>query len=337
MTRVLWRRLAAVIPTFLGATFAVFVLTRSLPGGPIDEWLLAAGQPAADHGMAPANLPEEVRAELRRQYRLDEPVLTAYAHWLGDLASGDLGRSYSYHEPVVDVIARRLPLTLYLGVLGFLVSYTLCVPLGMWKAVRHGTRFDWTTSALVFAAHAVPGWALGAVLLVLLGGGSFWDLFPLGGLRSPAWDDLSWPMRAWDQAHHTVLPVLAYTVGSFATLTMLVKTSVLDQLGQAYVRTATAKGIGAQRVLWVHVVRNALVPLVTGLGRTLSTLVAGSILVERVFNLDGIGYLAYTSVVGRDYAVVMGLLVLKTAFVIGGNLSADLLYLAVDPRIRLFR
>lgn len=342
MTAYFIRRLLLTIPTFLGITVVVFTVTRFVPGGPIEQMLVkmqAAGTEGGSAGGGGSGgggveIPEEVLDALRRHYHLDEPAPVAYVKWLWQVLRLDLGTSYKYDRPVLEIIVARFPVSMYFGLLGFFLAYATCVPLGVAKAVHHSGLFDTATSVLVFIGYAIPGWALGGLLLVLLGGGSFLDLVPLGGFRSPDWEELSWWGRIVDQLHHTLLPVLSYTVGSFAALTILMKNSLMENLGQDYVRTAFAKGLSEPRVILVHALRNSLIPICTGLGHALSIVMAGSYLIEKVFNIDGIGYLAYTSVVERDYAVVMGVLVINTALTLLGNILSDVLYVVVDPRIR---
>lgn len=332
------RRLLLMIPTFLGITFLVFAITRFVPGGPIDQMMSAlqagASEGGASGGQEVARIPPEVMKALEAHYHLDVPFWQAYAYWMADLLRGDLGTSYKFNQPVLQVITDRFPISVYFGMIGFLLAYGVCIPLGIAKAIRHGTPFDVVSSAIVFVGYSVPGWALGAALLVLLGGGSFLDLFPLGGFRSPGWEEMSLPGKIADQVHHTVLPVFSYAVGSFATLTVLMKNSLMENLGQDYVRTAFAKGLSERRVILVHALRNSLIPISTGLGHAIGLFMAGSYLVEFVFNINGIGYLGYISVVERDYAVVMGILVINTATVLLGNILSDVLYVVVDPRIR---
>ncbi len=324
-----------MIPTFLGITFVVFAITRFVPGGPIDQ-MMAKWQAASAEGggISAVEMPPQLRASLEKHYHLDVPFWIAYLYWLKDIATGNLGVSYKYNQPVLGLITARLPVSMYFGMSAFLLTYLVCVPLGIWKAIRHGTAFDFATSALVFIGYSVPGWALGTLLLVLFGGGSFFDVFPLGGFRSPDWSELSLGAKVWDQLHHTILPVFCYAIGSFATLTVLTKNSLLENLGQDYVRTAFAKGLSERRVILVHAMRNSVIPLCTGLGHAISLVMAGSYLIEFVFNIDGIGYLGYSSIVDRDYAVVMGILVFNTFLGLLGNILADVLYVLVDPRIR---
>lgn len=334
------RRLLLLIPTFIGITFLVFTITRFVPGGPIEQMILQTQMAAAEGGAGAASgstsveMPAEVLEALNRQYHFDKPFYQAYLLWFGDLVTLDLGKSYKYNEPVLGVITARFPVSIYFGLIGFMLAYTICIPLGIAKAIKHGSAFDLTSSVVVFIGYSIPGWALGAVLLVLLGGGSFFDLVPLGGFRSEGWENLSWMGKILDQAHHTILPVIAYAVGSFATLTVLMKNSLMENLGQDYVRTAYAKGLSEHRVILVHALRNSLIPICTGLGHAIGLVMAGSYLVELVFNIDGIGYLGYTAIIERDYAVVMGILVINTLLILLGNILSDVLYVLVDPRIR---
>jgi microcin C transport system permease protein len=246
----------------------------------------------------------------------------------------DLGNSYVYQDPVWDVIKSRFPISIFLGLTGFFLSYFVCIPLGVIKAVRHGSRFDFVSSAIVFLGYAVPGWALGTALLVLFGGGSFWSVFPLGGFRPDNWEYLSLWRKITGQLDHMFLPVLCYMVGAFATETILMKNSMMENLGQDYVRTAFAKGLTERRVIFVHALRNSLIPIVTGLGHVISLVLAGSFLIERVFNIDGMGYLGYTSILQRDYPVALGILVLGSMLMLIGNILSDMIYAFVDPRIR---
>lgn len=340
MTAYFARRLLLLIPTFIGITFLVFLITRIVPGGPIEQMIVrmqtaaAEGGAGSGGGFEGGQIPEGVMAALNAQYHFDKPMPVAYAMWLGDLLTGDFGTSYKFNQPVLEVIISRFPVSIYFGLIGFVLAYAICIPLGIAKAVRHGTPFDFVSSAIVFIGYSIPGWALGAALLVLFGGGSFWDLFPLGGFRSEDWNSLSLIGKVADQIHHTILPVTAYAVGSFATLTVLMKNSIMENLGQDYVRTAFAKGLSERRVVLVHVLRNSLIPLCTGLGHAFSLIMAGSYLIEYVFNIDGIGFLGYTSIIERDYAVVMGILVINTLLTLFGNILSDFLYAVVDPRIR---
>ena len=280
------------------------------------------------------DLPEAALEELRRYYGFDKPVHIRYAQWLWKLVQLDLGRSYIYQDPVWDVIKSRFPVSVFLGLTGFLLSYLVCIPLGVLKAVRHGSRFDFSSSFIVFLGYSIPGWALGTALLVLFGGGSFWNVFPLGGFRPDNWEFLNFGQKIAAQTHHMILPVICYMVGSFATLTILTKNSLMENLGQDYDRPAFAKGLTERRDIVVHALRNSLIPIATGLGHFFSLILAGSFLIERVFNIDGMGYLGYTSILQRDYPVALGILVISSLLMLLGNIISDMIYVVVDPRIR---
>jgi microcin C transport system permease protein len=330
-----------MIPTFLGITVAVFVIMHFVPGGPVEREIMrlrmavvSEGGAGAAIGIANEGLPEEAVEQIRQYYGFDKPVHIRYAQWLWNVLHLDLGNSYVYQDPVWDVIRSRFPVSIFLGVTGFVLSYLVCVPLGVLKAVRHGSRFDLISSVLVFLGYAVPGWALGTALLVLFGGGSFWSVFPLGGFRSDNWEYLSFSEKVIDQARHTFLPVLCYMIGGFATLTILTKNSLMENMSQDYVRTAFAKGLSKRRVIFVHALRNSLIPIATGLGHVFSLILAGSFLIEKVFNIDGMGYLGYNAILQRDYPVALGILVIGSLLMLVGNILSDIIYAVVDPRIR---
>ena len=332
------RRFLLLIPTFLGITFLVFTITQFVPGGPIEQMIMkmqAAGTEGGSGGAGTTvEIPPEAMEALKEHFNLDKPFFVAYGYWLWDLLHLDLGTSFKYNQPVIEVITSRFPISIYFGLIGFFLAYAICIPLGVMKAVKHGSGFDLLSSMTVFVGYSIPGWALGGLLLVLFGGGSFFDVFPLGGFRSENWGELSLWGQITDQVHHTILPVMAYMVGSFATLTILMKNSLMENLGQDYVRTAFAKGLSERTVIFGHTLRNSLIPICTGLGHAIGIIMAGSYLIEKVFNINGIGYLGYTSIVDRDYAVVMGILVINTLLVLVGNIISDVLYVLVDPRIR---
>jgi microcin C transport system permease protein len=333
------RRLLLIVPTFVGITLAVFVITHFVPGGPVERRIMQLQMAAAQEGGVSAGrpgvaLPESAIEEIRRYYGFDKPVHIRYAQWLWNVLHLDLGNSYIYQDPVWDVIKSRFPVSVFLGLTGFLLSYLICVPLGVLKAIHHRSRFDFFSSFIVFLGYSVPGWALGTALLVLFGGGSFWNVFPLGGFRPSNWEYLSVGQKIVGQAYHMFLPVLCYMVGSFATLTILTKNSLLENMGQDYVRTAFAKGLPERRVIFVHALRNSLIPIATGLGHVFSLILAGSFLIERVFNIDGMGYLGYTSILQRDYPVALGILVIGSLLMLVGNILSDMIYAVVDPRIR---
>jgi microcin C transport system permease protein len=252
---------------------------------------------------------------------------------LGQFARFDLGSSFFYPKTVWELIREKLPVSISLGLWTFLLSYLVSVPLGIAKAVRAGTRFDTWTSLLVLVGYAIPGFVLGVALLVVFGGQLQW--FPLRGLTSSNWEQLSWGAKVVDYLWHIALPVTASVLGSFAVITMLTKNAFLEEIRKQYVLTARAKGLSENRVLYRHVMRNALIPLVTGFPAAfIGAFFTGSLLIETLFSLDGLGLLSYEAVIRRDYPVVLGTLYLFTLIGLVTKLISDLCYLWVDPRVK---
>jgi microcin C transport system permease protein len=273
-------------------------------------------------------------ANIKAYLGFDKPVHVRYVIWLGRLLRFDLGNSYVYHLPVWNVIISKMPISLFFGLTSFVLSYCISVPLGVWKAVKHHSVFDIFTSGLVFAGYVIPGYALGILLIIFLGGGSYLAWFPISGVISDNYEDLSAGAKALDFLHHICLPTICYMIGEFAFLTQLMKNTLLDELNKDYVRTALVKGVSFHGAVWKHAFRNALIPLATSSADLFTVMFAGSMLIERVFDIDGMGLLFYTSIVGRDYNVVMGLIVLTSILTMLGRLFADILYVIFDPRIR---
>lgn len=366
MTTYFIRRILLTVPTFIGVTLIVFMITRIVPGGPLERRIMELRQASAAQGGGGSSvvdsttmIPKTALDELKKTFNLDKPAHVAYGIWLKNVFRLDLGRSFFYKEPVWDMIASRFPISLTFGLTGFILSYLVCIPLGIYKALKHGTPFDFISSAIVFIGYSIPGWAMGVLLLLFLASGRFVDVMPLGGIRSSSYDELprmvqalekpdqvkdefgafQWERmspvsKAIDTVYHMILPVFCYMLSGFATLTVLMKNALMENLGQDYVRTGFAKGLTERRVVFVHTLRNSLIPLATGLGHALSLIMAGSYLIEFVFNIDGIGYLGFNAIVQRDYAVVMGILVINTMLTLFGNIFSDVLYALIDPRIR---
>jgi microcin C transport system permease protein len=342
MTGYFIRRFLLIIPTFLGISMVVFAIMHFVPGGPIERQIMRyqmsqtgeGGGGGGGGGRGGVEIPAEALEEMKKFYGFDKPLHIRYATWLWNVLHLDLGRSYIYQDPVWDVIKQRFPVSVFIGLTSFVLSYLICVPLGVLKAIKHGSKFDFVSSFIVFLGYSIPGWALGTVLLVLLGGGSFWSVFPLGGFRPSDWEYLGFFKKITQQAYYMFLPVCCYMIGQFATLTILTKNSLMENLGQDYVRTAFAKGLNERRVIFVHALRNSLIPIATGLGNVISLILAGSFLIEKVFNIDGMGYLGYTSILQRDYPVALGILVVSSLLMLVGNILSDMIYVIVDPRIR---
>lgn len=278
------------------------------------------------------SLSEEQINQIKAYFGYDKPPLVAYWVWLTKLVKGDLGYSFRYGEPVTQVIGEVVPLSLVYGFLSLLLAYVISIPLGIFKAMKHQSLSDTVTSVVVFVAYAVPGYALGALLVVFLA--SRWGWFPMGQFLSDNFAELSAGQKAMDFVRHAVLPLICYTMSAFAFTTLLTKNQLLDNLASDYVRTAVAKGASYKRAVFNHAFRNSLVGLATDLGVNIGLMVVGSTLVETIFDLNGIGQLFYHAVVDRDPMVVMGILLLEALFLLVGNILADLLVAAVDPRVR---
>jgi microcin C transport system permease protein len=271
--------------------------------------------------------------EIRQLYGFDKPAPERFMQMLGQFARFDLGSSFFYPKTVWQLVREKLPVSISLGLWTFLLSYLVSIPLGIAKAVRAGTRFDTWTSLLVLVGYAIPGFVLGVALLVVFGGQLQW--FPLRGLTSGNWETLSWGAKVTDYLWHITLPVTASVLGAFAVTTILTKNAFLEEIGKQYVLTARAKGLSEGRVLWKHVLRNALIPLVTGCPAAfVGAFFTGSLLIETLFSLDGLGLLSYESVMRRDYPVVLGTLYLFTLIGLFTKLISDLCYLWVDPRVK---
>jgi len=342
MTTYFIRRLLLIPVTFIAITFLVYSVLRVVPGGPIEQAQLQikmammgeGGSAGLANEAAELQIPAAAMEELKKYYRLDKPIPVGYAHWLWGILRLDFGRSYVYSQPVLEVIMSKFHISLYFGLIGYFASWLVCVPLGVSKAVRHKSGYDTATSILVFIGYSIPGFVACLILMVLLGGGSYLDWFPLGGFRSENWAELSFFGKIFDQLHHTAIPVFGYLMGGFATMTMLMKNSLLDNLGADYVRTAFAKGLSERRVLFVHAMRNSLIPLTVGIGHALGLLFAGSFLIEKTCNIPGMGLLGYTSIIQRDYPVILGTMVFLVLIRLMGNIFSDAIWAMIDPRIR---
>ena len=330
-------RLAAMIPTLIGISIVCFGLVQMTPGGPVEQLMAQwrqGGMGGETGGGKVSQITEEQRANLMNYYGFDKPIYVRYFRWMGKLLRGDFGDSYHYDLPVLDLIKRALPVSMSFGLFSFLATYIICIPLGILKAVNQGSRFDVLSSGLVFFLYSIPAFAFGIFLIVLFGGGTFWNWFPIEGMVSDNFNDLGFWAKIGDYIHHMFLPLLCYTIGSFATLTMLMKNSVIEQLNEDYVTTARAKGLSEWRVILRHATRNALIPIANGLGQWLSLFFAGSLLIETIFGLQGIGRLSYDAIIHRDYPVVLADIMIISILHMAGNIFSDLMYTLIDPRIK---
>jgi len=338
MTAYFIRRFLLIIPTFIGITIMVFIVTRFVPGGPIERFIAQAQQMPSIQGGAGASpeenqpLSEDQIAELKRYYGFDKPVLVSYFLWLGKVLTGDLGNSTRYYEPVWNMIKSRIPISLFFGVITLVLTYSICIPLGVTKAIRHKSNFDNASSFVVFAGYAVPGWVVGVFMLVIFA--SHWEVFPLGDLVSDNFEELSFIGKHLDLIWHAILPLMAYLLGAFTMMTFLMKNTLMDNLASDYVRTAISKGLPFRQAIFKHALRNSLIPIATGFGNNVSVILTGSLFIEKVFNINGMGLLGYEAVLDRDYPVVMGILVISSLLFLIGNILSDICVAIVDPRVK---
>ncbi len=337
------KRILLMIPTLFGVMVVTFAITQFVPGGPVEKLIgdiegFSEGGEVSTGTMAiyqgGAGLDSERVEHLKKLYGFDQPPIVRFFTMMKNYLSFNFGNSYYYHQSVVNLVISKMPVSMSLGFWSFLIVYGVCIPLGIKKAVHDGTKFDLISSTVILVGYAVPGFVLGILLLVLFGGGSFWSLFPLRGLVSDGWQSLSPVMKLLDYLWHMVLPIVASAFGSLAVMTMLTKNSFLEEIRKQYVMTARAKGLSETQVLYKHIFRNGIIPIITGFpGYFVASFFTGSLLIETIFSLDGMGLLAYQSVLNRDYPVVLGTLYFFTIIGLICRLLSDLSYVVVDPRI----
>jgi microcin C transport system permease protein len=332
------KRIGLMVPTILGALTVTFLVMQFVPGGPVEQILAEAKAGGGSEGAgykAGRDVDKKQREELMKQFGFDKPAPERYLKMLGDYARFDLGKSFLQNKTVWELIKEKLPVSMSLGLWTFLISYAISIPLGVAKAVREGSRFDVLTTFGVLLGYAIPGFVLGVLLIVLLAGGTIWDLFPLRGLTSDNFDELSRWGQVKDYFWHLAMPLTCLVIHSFAVVTLLTKNTFVEEVRKQYVLVARSKGLSQQRVLYKHIFRNALIPLVTGFPAAfIGAFFSGSVLIETLFSLDGLGLLSYESVVRRDFPVVLGSLYLFTLLGLVVKLVSDMLYTVVDPRVQ---
>jgi len=351
------RRLGLIIPTLIGIMLINFAMIQFVPGGPIEQIIaqmqgqgdvfeaIGGGADAgagggleqaggADGYLGARGLPPEFIAELEAQFGFDKPAWQRFFIMLWDYARFDFGESYFRSISVFDLVMEKLPVSISLGLWSTLIAYLVSIPLGIRKAVRDGSRFDTWTSGLIIVGYAIPGFLFGILLLVLFAGGSYFQIFPLRGLSSDNWAELSAVGKVLDYFWHIALPVAASTISAFATLTLLTKNSFLDEIKKQYVVTAKAKGLTEQRVLYGHVFRNAMLIVIAGFPAVfVQVFFGGSLIIETIFSLDGLGRLGFEAAVSRDYPVIFGTLYVFGLIGLVLGLLSDLMYVWIDPRI----
>ena len=339
----IFKRVLLLIPTLLGILALTFAIIQFVPGGPVEQMVQQLNH--GSQGMAEVSSGGGMHAgrqglsadeidKLKVMYGFDKPPLTRFVDMVGQYLRFDLGDSFFQPKSVTALVVEKMPVSMSLGLWTFFLTYLICIPLGIAKAVRDGSRFDGISSLLILIGYAIPGFVMGILLLILFGGGSFWAVFPLGGMVSDDWDSYSTAQKISDYLWHMVLPITASVVGNFAVMTLLTKNVFLEEIRRQYVYTARAKGLSERRIMWKHVFRNAMIPLITGFPAAfLAAFFTGSLLIETLFSLDGLGLLSYEAVMKRDYPVVMGTLYVFTLMGLLAKLLSDVSYVLVDPRI----
>jgi len=355
------RRLALMIPTLLGIMIINFVIVQAAPGGPVEQLIAQVTGTAVDATAriggagggetgsqkaqtTSANVSSKYRGaqgldpdfikEIEKLYGFDKPAHERFLMMMGNYLKFEFGDSFFRDQAVVDMVIDKMPVSISLGLWTTLLVYLISIPLGIAKAVRDGSRFDIATSAVIIVGYAIPSFLFAVLLVILFAGGSFWDVFPLRGLTSENWAELSWPDRIVDYFWHLTLPIISMVIGGFATLTILTKNSFLEEINKQYVLTARAKGLTENRVLYGHVFRNAMLIVVAGFPSAfVGILFTGAMLIEIIFSLDGLGLLGFEAVIARDYPVMFGTLFFFTLLGLILNLIGDLMYVAIDPRI----
>lgn len=335
MIRYAIQRTLLFIPTFIGVTFLAFGIMLMAPGDPV-ELYFAGGLGAGTEAVDPEKL-EDIEREkqaMRVELGLDQPIPLQYAAWLGRLLTGDFGKSFKDRRPVIDKIRERLPITVILSLITIVITYLISMPLGIYSSVRPGTIFDQVSTLGVFMLFSLPVFWVGTLIIIFFAGGDYWSWVPPAGIRSldfdPGWP---WWRRLWDYTEHLAAPILCSTYTTFAALSRYMRTSMLENARMDYVRTAYAKGLRERVVVLKHVLRNSLIPIVTILAGILPALIGGSVIIETIFSIPGIGFLSYQAVLARDYPVVMAIFAVSSFLTLIGILLADLMLAVVDPRI----
>jgi len=334
------RRFLLVIPTFIGITILCFGLIQFVPGGPVEQIIMkmkgiGAGESSRGAG-AQASISIQQRKAIEAHFGFDQPFYKRYWKWLVTDRLGMKMESYKFpNKTAWELIKERFKVSLIFGVAGFVLSYLACIPLGILKALRHNKMFDLGSSLVIFVGYAIPPFAFGMVLKMLFCGTveGLWDFFPVSGFYSDNFAAMTFREQTKDIFMHMLLPVLCYIIGNFAILTLLMKNSLLEQISKDYIRTVLAKGGSFTRAIWGHAFRNSLIPIATGFGSILTVMFAGSVIIEQVFEIPGMGRLSLEAIVGRDYPVFMGILSLTSVLGLIGNILSDFLYILIDPRI----
>jgi peptide/nickel transport system permease protein len=321
------KRLILLVPTILGITLITFLVIQLAPGSPVERKL------QLEEGIKAESITKDIIEQTKKLYGLDKPIYVRYWIWLRQIATLDFGRSYKDHRPVINKIAERLPVTLSLNIISIIIVYTIAIPLGVISAIKQGGFSDRIITFCLFALYSIPNFWLAMVLIYFLGGGDFWDVFPVYGIISPGAEFYPYYKIALNFLWHITLPVICLTYADFAYLSRYQKGSLLEVLREDFVRTARAKGLSETRVILKHALRNSLIPIVTIVASILPAMIGGSVIIESIFSIPGIGQLGFESILSRDYPVIMAIATVTAFLTLIGILLSDIAYVFVDPRI----
>lgn len=323
----IFKRLLLLIPTLFGITLITFFIIQLAPGNPVERKL------QLDQGIQAEAITQQIVEETKKLYGLDKPIYLRYGIWLKQIVTLDFGNSYKDHRPVINKIAERIPITLTLNIISIIIIYLIAIPIGVYSAVSHGRFSERVSTFFLFILYSIPSFWMAMILIFFLGGGDYWDLFPVYGILSPGAENYPFFKKAINFLWHIALPVFCLTYGSLAYLSRFQKGSLLEVLREDFVRTATAKGLPRHKVLLKHALRNALIPIITILAGILPAMIGGSVIIESIFSIPGIGQLGFEAVLSRDYPVIMAIATISAVLTLIGILIADLVYVLVDPRI----
>jgi peptide/nickel transport system permease protein len=323
----IFKRLLLLIPTLFGITLITFFIIQLAPGNPVERKL------QLDQGIQAEAITQQIVEETKKLYGLDKPIYVRYGIWVKQIVTLDFGRSYKDHRPVINKIAERIPITLTLNIISIILIYLIAIPIGVYSAVSHGRFSERISTFFLFILYSIPSFWMAMILIFFLGGGDYWDLFPVYGILSPGAENYPLFKKAINFLWHIALPVFCLTYGSLAYLSRFQKSSLLEVLREDFVRTATAKGLPRHKVILKHALRNALIPIITILAGILPAMIGGSVIIESIFSIPGIGQLGFESVLSRDYPVIMAIATISAVLTLFGILIADLIYVLVDPRI----
>lgn len=331
MTEYVIRRILMFVPTLIAVTFITFLISHLAPGDPT-ELKVGVSQESMKTD-AKSNLNQEAKDYYKRKWGLDKPVYTQYWIWVTNMVQGDFGTSFVDNRPVIQKILERIPVTLSIAIIVIFLEYIIAIPIGIYSAAKQYSFWDRTSTVVLFVLYSLPSFWIATMAIIFLANVEYLKIFPTSGLTTLGSENWSFIARAWDRVIHLILPVLCYAYPSFAFLSRQMRGSMLEVIRQDYIRTARAKGLQEKKVVLKHALRNSLIPIITLFGGIFPALVGGSVIIETIFSIPGVGQLAYQAIIARDYPLVMAELVISAVLTVVGLLLVDILYAFVDPRI----